>query len=35
MQDLVPYQGSNLGPLLWELEVLATGPPGKSHAGTF
>ena len=25
-----PHQGSNLGPLLWELEVSAIGPPGKS-----
>ena len=25
-----PVQGSNLGPLLWEHRVLATGPPGKS-----
>ena len=23
-------QGSNLGPLHWECEVLATGPPGNS-----
>ena len=23
-------QGSNLGPVLWECRVLATGPPGKS-----
>ena len=28
-------QGSNLGPLLWELRVLATGPPGKSLASRF
>ena len=27
MQDLFPDQGSNLGPLHWELGVLATGPP--------
>ena len=26
-----PGQGSNLEPLHWELKVLATGPPGKSH----
>ena len=26
-----PDQGSNLGPLLWELEVLTPGPPGKSQ----
>ena len=26
-----PGQESNLGPQLWELEVLASGPPGKSH----
>ena len=26
-----PDQGSNLGPLLWELRVLATGPPERSH----
>ena len=25
-----PDQGSNLGPLNWELGVLVTGPPGKS-----
>ena len=25
-----PDQGSNLGPLHWELGVLAPGPPGKS-----
>ena len=25
-----PVQGSNLGPLHWEVRVLATGPPGKS-----
>ena len=25
-----PDQGSNLGRLHWELQVLATGPPGKS-----
>ena len=30
MQDLVPDQESNPGPLHWELRVLATGPPGKS-----
>ena len=30
MWDLVPDQGSNLGPLPWEHGVLATGPPGKS-----
>ena len=28
-------QGSNLGPLHWELRVLATGPPGKSHDAFF
>ena len=27
---LFPDQGSNLGPLHWELGVLAIGPPGKS-----
>ena len=27
---ILPDQGSNLGPLHWELRVLATGPPGKS-----
>ena len=27
----LPDQESNLGPLQWEQEVLATGPPGKSH----
>ena len=26
-------QGSNPGPLHWELRVLATGPPGKSPEG--
>ena len=26
----LPDQGSNPGPLHWEHEVLATGPPGKS-----
>ena len=26
----LPDWGSNLGPLHWEHEVLATGPPGKS-----
>ena len=31
MWDLVPRQGSNLGPLHWEHRVLATGPPRKSH----
>ena len=25
-----PEQGPNLGPLHWEHEVLAAGPPGKS-----
>ena len=29
--DLVPCQGLNPVPLHWELGVLATGPPGKSH----
>ena len=29
----LPDQGSNLGPLHWELRVLATGPPGKPHQG--
>ena len=28
--DLLPEPGSNLGPLHWECEVSATGPPGKS-----
>ena len=28
--DLLPDQRSNLGPLLWEPRVVATGPPGKS-----
>ena len=28
---LFPNQESNLGPLHWEHEVLATGPPGKSN----
>ena len=31
MWDLVPDQGWNLGPLHWELGVLATGAPGKSR----
>ena len=30
-----PDQGSNLGPLHWELRVLATGPPAKSHLNIF
>ena len=30
MWDLIDNQGSNPGPLHWELGVLATGPPGKS-----
>ena len=30
MWDLVPWPGSNPGPLHWELGVLATEPPGKS-----
>ena len=30
MWDLVPCQGSNQGPLPWELGVLATGSPQKS-----
>ena len=25
-------QGSHLGPLLWELGISATGPPGKTHS---
>ena len=28
--DLVPWPGTELGFLLWELRVLATGPSGKS-----
>lgn len=28
---LFPNQESNMGPLHWEYEVLAVGPPGKSH----
>ena len=28
--DLVPDQGSDLGPVHWELEVAAARPPGKS-----
>ena len=35
MQDLVPDQGLNPGPLHWELRVSATGPPGKSLKLTF
>ena len=27
---MFPDQGSNPGPLHWECEVIATGPPGKS-----
>ena len=30
-----PDQGSNLGPLHWELGDLATGQPGKPHSSTF
>ena len=30
-----PDQGSNLGPLHWAPEVLATGPPGKSPPCNF
>ena len=33
MRDLVPDQGSNLGPLHWEHGVLTTGRPGKSQEG--
>lgn len=29
MWNLVPDQGSNLGPVHWELKILASGPPGK------
>ena len=32
---LIPDQRLNLGPLHWEHEVLATGPPGKSHEFSF
>ena len=35
MQDLVPDQGSNPGPLHWECGVLTTGPPGKSLHQSF
>ena len=31
----LPDQGSNLGPLHWEFEVLATGPPGSPHDSAF
>ena len=33
MWDVIssPNQGSNLGPLLWQRDVLTTGPPRKSH----
>ena len=30
MQELVPEQGSNPGPLHWEWGVLASGSPGKT-----
>ena len=30
-----PDQGLNPGPLHWEREVLATGPPGKSEISLF
>ena len=30
LQDLVPYQGPNLGRLHWECRVLTTAPPGTS-----
>lgn len=30
-----PKQGSNLGPVLWELSVLGTGPPEKSLVSGF
>ena len=33
LQDLVPYQWSNLGSLHWELKLLATGPLGSSSYG--
>ena len=32
---LFPDQGWNLGPLVWEYGVLATGPPGKSPQVAF
>lgn len=32
MWDLSLDQGLNLGSLLWEHQLLATGPPGKSSA---
>ena len=35
MWDLVPQPGIEPDPLHWELEVLATGPPGTSHDGGF
>ena len=31
MWDLVPRPGTKPGPLHWEHEVLAAGPPGKSQ----
>ena len=31
----LPSQGSNLGPLHWELGVLTSGPPGKSMCSGF
>ena len=34
MWDLIPEKGLNLGPLHWELGVLAPGPPGKSPVAT-
>ena len=33
--DLVPWPGSNPGPLHWEHRVLTTGPPGKSLFRSF
>ena len=35
MWDLVPHQGSNLGPLHWEHRVSPTGAPGKSLLAMF
>ena len=31
MWILIPWPGTESGPLLWKQEVLTTGPPGKSH----
>ena len=35
MWDLVPWQGIEPGPLHWEHEALATGPPAEVSGETF